>query len=407
MAAFNEETVAGDDAFDLVMADLGIEGVQFDDEGNFLNGTISGLKTLGKIVGQIAGLYDALGSPSTRRGFNRFMGAVKTLSGTWSWTGGNPLLTGSGGNATNELNVNEYIVGPGNIPRKIQSIGGINSITLYKAFATNSTSVAITRIPTLSERLDVNVSGAYLVLSGMTLSNDGTTPNTVLDVAAGFAEDDTGVAIIKLSAFTGSIAGTWVVGSGNNKLDTGAVAASTTYHIFAISKPNGVSPDILFSTSLASPTFPSGYTLKRRIGSLYTDASSHWVLFTQVGNYFMRTTPSIDVNATNPGTAAVTRTLSVPTGLVMFADLNVILNEGGTANTSAYISALAQTDSAATTATPAIASVIGPGAGSGVAAVIMSVMTNASAQIRSRNQTSGGGEILQIYTRGWKDLQLK
>ena len=44
----------------------------------------------------------------------------------------------------------------------------------------------------------------------------------------------------------------------------------TWYHLFAIAKINGTSPNLLFSTSLSNPTLPTGYLYKRRIGSVYS-----------------------------------------------------------------------------------------------------------------------------------------
>lgn len=50
-----------------------------------------------------------------------------------------------------------------------------------------------------------------------------------------------------------------------NRLDTGSVAAATWYSIWAIAKPDGTS-GTLASNSATSPTLPSGYTYKARLG---------------------------------------------------------------------------------------------------------------------------------------------
>jgi phage-related tail fiber protein len=50
-----------------------------------------------------------------------------------------------------------------------------------------------------------------------------------------------------------------------NRLDTGSLAAATWYSIWAIAKPDGTS-GALASTSATSPTLPTGYTYKARIG---------------------------------------------------------------------------------------------------------------------------------------------
>jgi hypothetical protein len=61
---------------------------------------------------------------------------------------------------------------------------------------------------------------------------------------------------------------------------------------------------------------PSGYTLKRRIGSFRTNSSAQIIDFVQDGDEFSWVAPfAADISATNPGASAVTRTLTVPTGL--------------------------------------------------------------------------------------------
>jgi len=74
----------------------------------------------------------------------------------------------------------------------------------------------------------------YNSIGGLGLSNDATTPNSIIDVAKGAAADSTNVQMIALSAFTKTTGGTWVTGSGNAGLDIGAVIASTWYHVYAI-----------------------------------------------------------------------------------------------------------------------------------------------------------------------------
>ena len=61
--------------------------------------------------------------------------------------------------------------------------------------------------------------------------------------------------------------------SGAGGIDTGTVAASTWYYVWAIAKPDGTKSAVL-STSSTSPTMPSGYTLKARVGTVRTDGSS-------------------------------------------------------------------------------------------------------------------------------------
>jgi hypothetical protein len=61
--------------------------------------------------------------------------------------------------------------------------------------------------------------------------------------------------------------------TGAGKLDTGSIATSTWYYIWAIAKDDGTQ-SCLGSTSATSPTLPSGYTYKARIGAVRTKSGS-------------------------------------------------------------------------------------------------------------------------------------
>src|SRR5579864_536102 len=75
-------------------------------------------------------------------------------------------------------------------------------------------------------------------LAGCQLSNDGGAPTTTLDVSACLATSDDQSTAMVLAAITGTVSGTFVVGTGQPKLDAGAVAATTWYHVFVIERPD-------------------------------------------------------------------------------------------------------------------------------------------------------------------------
>lgn len=72
--------------------------------------------------------------------------------------------------------------------------------------------------------------------------------------------------------------------SGANGLDTGTKAANSWYSVWIIKDPSVPSVAGLLSLSSTTPTLPSGYTVKRRIGWIKTDSSSNVVLFVQSGS---------------------------------------------------------------------------------------------------------------------------
>ena len=68
---------------------------------------------------------------------------------------------------------------------------------------------------------------------------------------------------------------------GVNALDTGTIAAATWYYIWVIAQTaSGGTVACLASTSSTSPTMPSGYTYKARIGAVRTAAGSAQLLGT-------------------------------------------------------------------------------------------------------------------------------
>jgi len=231
---------------------------------------------------------------------------------------------------------------------------------------------------------------------GLTLSNYNST--TGLSVSTGQATDSTGSVIMSLnSAITNKIlqaSGSWTAGSSNNGLDTGASAVSTCYHIFLIAKVDGTT-DILFSTSVSSPTLPTGYSYFRRIGSMFSDASKNWVQFTQNYNRFILTAPSHPLTAATTATTAQLVTLgNVPTGISVRPQ--IIVN-GSAVNT--LISDPNGPDIA-----PNSAFNTGPfDINSSALSVRPDVYTNTSAQVRYRSSSAAG--TVSMWCFGWDDLR--
>jgi hypothetical protein len=234
-------------------------------------------------------------------------------------------------------------------------------------------------------------------VAGVTLSNNGGTPNTKLDVAAGQVADDTNAAMISVAAGTIDCTTT-----GANGLDAGSLANSTWYHVYAISKAAGASPALLASTSASSPTMPATYTLKRRIGSFLTDGSAHILAFVQDGDTFYWSALPTDVAVTNLGTSATLYTLSTPLGIKTRPLMRVVAT---TANSSVIVSSPDEPD-----LQPASGGALGnaetsPGWDFGYntnpAGNLVGLYTNTSSQIRAR--ADAASRHLTIYTRGYVD----
>ena len=239
-------------------------------------------------------------------------------------------------------------------------------------------------------------------LAGMILSNDSGTPNTVLDISAGYATDSTNAVAINLGAFTKSTGGTWAAGSGSNGMGTGlTIANNTWYHVFAII--NAGVADAYFDTSVTAANAPASTTAFRRIGSFKTATGTTNILaFTQDGDYVRWTANLLDVNATNPGTSAVSETLTVPPGVNVIAFGGIQLGGQAGAQNYALLSDLVATDTAATGSSSTVG---GVGTAGGDFAGNWSTRTNTAQQIRVRISASDAGTVVALTTMGWVDTR--
>lgn len=248
------------------------------------------------------------------------------------------------------------------------------------------------------------VSAAQTVsaFTGLGLSNDSGTPNTVLDIAAGGATSDDATLgnriVMTLGAAFTKTTGAWVVGSGNGGMASGgAVAIGTVYHTFLIERPDTGVVDVAFDTSVTGANIAANtnaaYTKKRRLGAFKTAAGSTNILaFDQQGGWFALGAPVQELSAAPGDTAAHTLTLTgVPTGVRVMAELSVNFN--AVAGSGVYFSSLAVADAAASfAAAPGVqVASINANASGGV----VQVMTNTSGQIRYRMSAT---VVMQVNT---------
>lgn len=237
-------------------------------------------------------------------------------------------------------------------------------------------------------------------LAGLTLSTAGA--STTMTTAAGMATDAANAFMMKLAASVAKTTSAWAVGTGNGGLDTGAIANSTWYHFYLIQRLDTSVVDVLFSLSASAPTMPANYTLKRRIGSGFTTAGGNWTSFIQDGDYFRWLASVLDINTTNPGTAAVSATLTVPTGVNVFANFNARV-VSTTISSHVQFSDLAATDEAPSATAAPLTALEGDAAANPQAGGNLTIRTNTSAQIRYRMQASDGNTIIRIATLSWID----
>lgn len=124
-------------------------------------------------------------------------------------------------------------------------------------------------------------------INGFGISNNATTPNTKLDIAAGSCLDVTGTyqlnnnAVITINAAV----------NGLNGLDTGTFAASKVYAVYLVWDPVTLqTPGAMISLSLTAPLMPFGYSAYLLIGFATSDGSTHFLKgYWTAGNSSTRT----------------------------------------------------------------------------------------------------------------------
>lgn len=138
------------------------------------------------------------------------------------------------------------------------------------------------------------VNAGVLYINGLQLSNHPITPLTLLSVAAGACRDSSNTNDIVVS----SNAVINIANRGALGLDTGTIAASTMYAVYAIGsstnqlgngQPFSAFPGtVILSLSFVQPTLPAGYDMFRRIGTIVTSGASQILEFRQTGNGSVR-----------------------------------------------------------------------------------------------------------------------
>jgi len=198
------------------------------------------------------------------------------IDGTSGWELGRGIYTSSGTTLTRAT-----------ILASNNSGAAINASSSAQVFIT----AAAEDIPSIQG----NLFGLQLAAAGGT----GT-----FSITAGAAADSTASVMMQLTSAFSKTTGAWSAGSAQGALDTGSIAVTSWYYVHVIKNITSGISDILFSLSATAPTLPSGYGYFRRIGCMKTDASSHWVQFTQNGDEFLYAAPVQEtVGAAIPTTA--------------------------------------------------------------------------------------------------------
>jgi hypothetical protein len=180
-----------------------------------------------------------------------------------------------------------------------------------------------------------------------TLSNNTSDATNDIDFSAGLVvvSDGTNRIPISFPALTKQLDAAWASGNNAGGLDTGSKANSTWYYAWAIYNPSTATADFLFSASATTPTLPSGYTYKRRVGSIQTQSGGAIRPFTQFDDSVIWTTVVIDLSSVSVPTTDTLYTFTIPPNLSV--ELKGILNPGY-ANDNSYLTVAMKSPSQST-----------------------------------------------------------
>ena len=153
------------------------------------------------------------------------------------------------------------------------------------------------------------------IISGFVITKDSGSPNDTILVYAGSCYDSTSTVVLSTSS--------------NISKKNSPQSANSTYYVYVIGNATGSQTDILISTSSTTPTFPSGYTMFRRIGYFTTDSSANidYIGFYGINNADDKSLSNI-INAVMPDYSKRT-TFSVSGGTIPY-DCKFVFYSGST-----------------------------------------------------------------------------
>lgn len=148
--------------------------------------------------------------------------------------------------------------------------GGTVGRQIFEAITTASATNIVNQIATSTAQ------GISYLTTPVSWTNNTTDANNDIDYTIGVIDHDDGSGqSLATTALTKQLDATFVAGNNQGGLDTGTKANSTWYQKFAITNNTTNAVDYLFTTSRTSPTIPSGWTKRRWLGAIRTNASGN------------------------------------------------------------------------------------------------------------------------------------
>lgn len=253
-------------------------------------------------------------------------------------------------------------------------------------------------------------------IDGCEISN-GTDATNDINIAAGVCRDSTNAVNMTVPALSGKqLDANWAAGGSAGMRNSAVGIANGTYHIYAVRTAASETADIYAHTSttvstvltaLQAETGGSSYVYARRIGSILRESGAI-VPVVQVGDEVRRKTRVRTIAATESGTSAVTRTLAVPTGIVVQAIVDVTGTRGSNGGSAVYLLTTAIEETNSTPSSSIFSTMISGTSSDGQHfGGRLLVRTNTSGQIRTRRSNSASDSDDYIFDCGWIDLRGK
>lgn len=277
--------------------------------------------------------------------------------------------------------------------------GGTVGRQIFEATTTASATNIVSQIATSTSQGILALTPNKII----TISNNTTDATNDIDVGAGWFNFDDGTGQAYYGGGTGQLDVLFSAG-GNGMLDTETIA-NTTYHLFLIHNPTTQVSKILASTSVSSPTLPSGYTKKARIGSIIR-ASGAILLFRQSEKQFLWTGAKIVDRAVGAvPTTSTTQTVTAPLGVAVDAiSIFGLYYASGSSNTYIINREPSETDTTPSQTNYETFAYAGASYASSNTEQLIT-RTNTSAQIAIRGNQAGT-HTLGILAKGYIDYQL-
>ncbi len=233
----------------------------------------------------------------------------------------------------------------------------------------------------------------FLYVNGMIVSNDATTPNTILDLSAGQCRDSNDVMDITIS--TALTINSGVVGA--NGIDAGVLLASKVYAVYAIGdSTNKKTPaGIMTLASNSAPLMPLHYDSYRLIGYAVTDSSVHFLKayisgINSNGRKFVFDAPQ--ATSVTAGTSATYAAIDLSTLVAPLNNMPVMFYINWTANAAADVFAM-QPVNATGDAFTLIAPVAGATAHTTAFPTVLAQITTAKPEVNYKVSAVGGVAI--------------